>query len=643
MVKKGSRRWRRLYGKRKQKSEAKPTIGKTEKLRVEEDACFKREFGFLFSRGFKFAVLACFLALAYVVRIVPTEAVRLGMFQGDDEYWHLHVVNQMLSLGYRPSVDVQAWAPVGRPLVHPPIYHYLIYALARLFSRDAFTVMFNIGPFIAVLACLGWFLLGRKLFNGWIAGLTACGVYAVLPIAVAPTCLGNARPQALAEALMPYAFAMILYGSECRSWKGFAYATVSGLLLGAAVLIWESTIFLYFPLAILYWLVKTATHQANKRFHLNMVLTLTIASIVTAIYYAPVYLDFGVWNNTPAWMLQSTMTFWRPDIGFLLYAQLVGNHVFYVGAIVAFPILILLLLADWKTLPREVWGLTLFSIGFFGGLAGLGMRVIGATLGFGVILTFASVFSKLYRSNVAFPTLKAKTCLAVALCVLVGLSGAYTAYMTAAESVPYYETVSLTGLRGIIGNTVPANSTVICPLGDAAFLLGCGLRTPWDAYLEHLPSWASTHARKVASVFLAQSEEEALRLMGEFNASFILVRVEQTYPDEFALLLEAAGVNGKAEEYFNWTAITELRPKMVKNPATGQWEFFGTFEQVVVGYEWAPQAKGNNTLLARLVFNKDACVLKHTVMPEPPEHFKLVWISQDKTVMLYKVVDGNEG
>jgi hypothetical protein len=643
MVKKGSRRWRRLYGRQNQKREAKPTTGKNEKRRVEEDTRFKREFGFLHSRGVKFAVLACFLALAYLVRVTQTEAVRLGMFQGDDEYWHLHVVNQMLSLGYRPSVDVQAWAPVGRPLVHPPIYHYLIYALVKLFSADAFTVMFNIGPFVGVLACLGWFLLGRKLFNGWIEGLTACGVYAVLPIAVAPTCLGNARPQALAEASMPYAFAMLLYAAESRGWKGFAYATVSGLLLGVAALTWESTIFLYIPLLMLFWLAKTLTRQADRRFHAYMALTLATASIIAAAYYAPIYLEFGVWNNTPAWMLQSTMTFWHPDIGFLLYAQLVGNHVFYVGAIAAFPILILLLLADWKTLPREVWGLTLFSVGFFGGLAGLGMRVIGATLGFGIILTFASAFSKLYRSNVAFPTLKAKTYLAAALCVLVGLSGAYTAYMTAAESVPYYETVSLTGMRGIIGNTVPVNSTVICPLGDAAFLLGYGLKTPWDAYLEHLPSWTSTHTRKVASIFLAQSEEEALRIMGEFNATFLLVHYDMTFPEQFSLLLEAAEVNGKVEEYFNWTAVTELRPKIIKNPDTGEWMFSGTFEQVIVGYEWAPQAKGNDTLLARLVFNRDACVLKHTSMPKHPEHFKLVWKSGDSTVMVYKVMDGNEG
>jgi hypothetical protein len=29
----------------------------------------------------------------------------VGLFQDDDEYWHLHVVNQMLVLGYRSAVD----------------------------------------------------------------------------------------------------------------------------------------------------------------------------------------------------------------------------------------------------------------------------------------------------------------------------------------------------------------------------------------------------------------------------------------------------------------------------------------------------------------------------------------------------------
>lgn len=603
--------------------------------RLSGDAAFRREWGFLFSRWVRYVLLAGVLALAFSVRVAPTEAVRLGMFQGVDEYWHLHVVNQMLRLGFRPAVDNQSWVPYGRPLVHPPIYHYMAYFLARVFSTDAFTVLFYIGPFIGVAACLGWFLLGRKLFGGWFEGLLAAGVYAVLPMTVASTGLGGARPQSLAEALLPYALAAFIQGFD----GGVAYSVVSGLLLGVAALTWEASIYVFYPLAVLYWLARAAARQAERRHHLRAGAALATASAIAAAYYTPIYLEYGIWGNTPAWLLKDTATFWTPPSDTLLYGYLAGMHVFLVVSALALPALAWSVVRDRGRLPREVWGLTLFSIGFLGCFLSIGMRALAMTLDKGIVLTFTSASSKAYRGR-ALKSLRSRTLLAASLCALVGLSGAYTAYFTSTYFISWYEYKGLTGLRSLFNTVIPPNSTVICWYDDANYFLAHGLKTPWDTYLEHLPAWAVEQATKVVKIYLAGSEEEALELMRGFNATYILVRVEMVYPEFFSTLMEAVGLRGTPEEYFNLSPVIEKRPKLVMDPFTGQWVPSDVFENVVVGYEWAPQPKAVNTLLARLVWNNwTGRVLRQEVVPEPPKHFRLVWTDQERGVMLYEVVD----
>jgi hypothetical protein len=435
---------------------------------------------------------------------------------------------------------------------------------------------------------------------------------------------------------MPYTLLCLLCAADGRSMK---HAILGGSLLAVQILTWEASIYLYIPLVILYWLARTLAHRADRPLHTHMATVLAIASATAIAYYAPIILEYGIWRNTPAWMLRSTLTFWRPDIGFLLYAQLLGNHVLYLAGIVAFPILFWRVLKDRSRLPCEAWGLALFGVGFLGGLAGLGMRIIGATMGFGLILLLASGFGGLYAGR---PKWRGR--LAAVLSLLIILSGLYSAYLETAEVQPYYGMVGALDLREIVGDKLPMGSTVICPFQDAALLLGLGMRTPWDLYLEHLPPWAPLQASRAAGVYLARSEEEALRLMRELNASHILVRLEQTLPDQLATLLEAAGRDGGAEEYFNLTEVRESRPKVLRDPVTGGPLIVpGVFEEAVVGYEWAPTERGRELLLARLLWNNATGNVLRNPMPDPPQRFRLVWVSRDRRVALYGVAVDGEG
>jgi hypothetical protein len=338
-------------------------------------------------------------------------------------------------------------------------------------------------------------------------------------------------------------------------------------------------------------------------------------------------------------MLRSTLTFWRPDIGFLLYAHLAGCHILYLAALLIWPVLIRRIVLDRGELPREAWGLTLFGVGLAGEFVGPGMRLMGAALGSGIILLLASGLGRLHAGRP-----KMRRGLALALGLLFGLSGLYTFHFAGSTFTAYYEETGLTELREALGDRLPTGSTVICRPQDAAFLLGLGMRTPWDLYLEHLPPWAPLQASRAAGVYLARSEEEALRLMRELNASHILVRLEQTQPDQLAMLLEAAGRDGGAEDYFNLTEVRESRPKVIRDPVTGGPLIVpGVFEEAVVGYEWAPTERGRELLLARLLWNNATGNVLRNPMPDPPQRFRLVWVSRDRRVALYGVAVDGEG
>jgi len=622
---------RRKKGKAAKGSEASYST-KAERRLLEEESQLKKELSFFGRPCVKVIIFAAILLSAFAIRFSSTQAIESRSFMSDDEYWHLHIVNQIQAYGYRPNIDSQSWIPVGREMVHPPVYHYLIYLLSNLSGRSVFDVMFYIGPFVAALGIVAWFLLCRELY-GTFGGLIGASVYAVLPITVAPTAVGAARPQALAEVVCALGMWLFFYAYLRRS-KVAAFS--SGVVFGFASLTWESTLYLYIPLILLFYLFHLVSRKATRQDHLVCLLTLSISLGIALTWYLPVFMRYGLWGNTPSFMLEATATFWKPELWFTIYCQLIANHVFYAVAFVTFPFLLIYTLFLKRELSQDYLALVFMSLGLIG-LLFFGQRIIGATIGFGILLVFVSLFAKAWK--VGF--IRSRIILASLLCVLLIGSGAYTVYMASYGAVPYFKITGLLDLEPLIGREIPLNSSVVCWVGDSAFLLGHGLRTYWDGYLEHMPPWTRDRANEIVSVYLAKTEAESLQILGRLNASFVLARRSLTYPDQLQLMLKACNINAKPEDYFNFTAVKETRPKFIKDPVTGEWVFSKPllFEEVVVGYEFTPTDKGRELTLARLVWNNETGnLLEHFPMPEPLEHFKLIWKSGDGEIMLYKVI-----
>ncbi|RLG50731.1 MAG: hypothetical protein DRO00_08275, partial [Thermoproteota archaeon] len=275
----------------------------------------KQEPEILNARWFRIAILTSVLLLAFAMRI--SNKGKMSMFRGDDEYWHLHIIKQMTKLGHRPQIDKQAWFPEGREMVHPPFFHYFIYYIWRFLSTfkevEVFDVMFNIPPFIGILGAISWFLLFKELYNDFFAGLIGAGVYAVFLPTIAPTVLGSCRPEALAEAIMPFGFWLLHLANKTRKW---VLLPLPGLVFGVCALTWETSIYLYLPLVLLFLLsvLRVEKEENAKWLVLLCLCTIAMAISIALTWFLPIYLKYGLWRNTPKWLLIRTATFQRPSL-----------------------------------------------------------------------------------------------------------------------------------------------------------------------------------------------------------------------------------------------------------------------------------------------------------------------------------------
>lgn len=563
-----------------------------------------RQWSFLYRKPAKIALLAFIVFLAFIMRFSSSQCLSSHMFLGDDEYWHLHVLNQMVKVGHRPQFDFQAWAPRGREMVHPPIYHYLLYYVWKLFrgSVSTFDVMFWIGPFISMLGVIGWFLLCRALYgNSWFAGLVGASVYTVFPLTVEATAVGAARPEALAEAFMPLVLWVFLKGYK---YKRKVFYVLPGVGFGLLSLIWGSSILLYFPLIIIFWIINLSTNNASKRLHIYCLATLSITLSITMWHFLPIYLKYGIWENTPSYLLSCTKTFFRPSLTSVLLDYTLQFNVFLFSALLSYFLMLLSTPENIKSDFPALWFMTLGLLN----MCFLGVRVTISTLPFGILLCFTSLCWRVYLNKTLIPSFEWRLYFYGSLCLIMILSGFCTFHFLIPRFSPHYSKHNFSSITQV---DIPDNSTVICWIGDSAFLLSHNLRTPWDYFMEYLPPWAEQQARKVMAIYMCESEVEAIQLMKEFNASYILVRIELAFPGRFKYFLESQGLNDNPQSYFT---VSVAEPHYSK------------------GFRVSPTEKGSEILIGRLIWN-----FQTGYQIPYLEHFMLVWKSEDGNVLLYKV------
>jgi len=552
------------------------------------------------------------LVLGLAVRVCPIFAesqlrATYGryFFVDDDSWWHQHLIDQILQYGQRLDPDPMSWAPEGRPMTHPPGYHFLIAYVSKLFPIPAYDTAFWFVAVSGTLCIIAWFLLSREIF-GTFGGFLSAFLYAVTPITVSKTIVGKSRPPTITEAFLILGLWLFLYIQ--RTEKKSYWMVLPGIVMGISALFWEGTLYFYITLILAYWIASILFKQATRQTHLLCLTTLIVSMAVALTWYGPIFLRFGLdpHANTPPNVLKNTLFYQTEGIAEL---TLFGGNFSLIGALITYPILVFRALKDKQKLMKNFFGLTWMTLGLAAFLMGFGRRFVDILFILGIIMVFVYGVKTIWDKTSSWRP---------RIAILLGVLIITNAYITATGLVQmriFYEAdVEMTKAIGV---EIPANSIILSWWSEGGFLAGAGEKNVFDLYLQWVPSWAKTRDIQVATFYLTENETEALAILKNFNATYVLVNVLYCYPYIFKQILDSKGINAKPEEYF-WFYKT----------ATGSLGEFG------------PTEKGRGTLLARLVCNtQTGNILKQWPMPQPPsDHFQLVWKNQNSEIMVYKVI-----
>ena len=522
----------------------------------------------------------------------------------DDSWWHQHLIDQILQYGRRLDPDPATWAPEGRPMSHPPGYHYLIAFLAKLFAASSFNVAFWFGPFAGIIGIIVCFLLFREIY-GIIGGFMGASIYAVSYITIIKTAAGISRPAGITEAILIFGLWLFFYTE--RTGRKFLLP-IPGLVLGISALFWEGTLYFYLPIIATYWILGILAKKATKQFNLLCLTTILVSGLIASLWYYHIFATFGLdaHANTPASVLKTTLFYQTEGIWDLIIG---GANVFFPAALIIYLILVVKALKNKQTLMKNYLALVWMTLGLAALLLGFGRRFVDIFLIYGIIAVCAYGVATYWNKFS-----KGKLIIALFISIIL-LANAGVHVYEISEYYAFYE--PYLDMTKITGKELPENATVMSWFIEGAFITGIGARNVWDLYLQWVPSWAKTRDKVVSTFYLATNETEALAVLKSLNTTYVFVGIPYCRSLRLGAMLQAKAINAKPEDYFK-----------SYTPATGGASEFG------------PTEKGRNIMTTRLIWNSQTGnILKQLAMPDAPSaHFQLVWKSQDLQIFLYKVI-----
>jgi hypothetical protein len=564
--------------------------------------------------------------------------------RNDDSWWHYHWMVQVQRYGYRLDPDPETWAPEGRVVGHPPLFHYFIpYLQKYLFpSVPLFDVAFFYPLFAGLVGIVVWFLLCRELY-GPFGGIVGAFLYSTAMDLSWKTWVGNMRPSGHGEIL--FALGLLLFFFIHRTGRKILFP-LPGIIIGLGALFWEGILLFNVPLFIVFWVSSAIFRKADRRFHVMACITVLISTAIAGAWFFPVYARYSFGHqNTPVSQASNVMWYSAGGVRGLI-GLLTGSPIFALS-LIAFPLFGLYVLFHRRE-RRDILPMLWMIVGL-GSMLLFGLRMIDVYLVYGALLVFAGLSSKIWHAANVRGKIQVGVLLfsvLLAQCVW-SFHLTYNCFHVVYEASP--NAIDLTTERylpvmQLMGSTIPYGSTVLAWWGEGAFLNGIGARNVWDLYLEHLPAWHKNRGKQVSEFYLTTNETRAWELAHQLNVSYVLVDKSYSYPwgdqmpSKLSYMLMEYMPESSSESYFNNLAVTVKRPHA--EIVGGQLVIIpNKWEETIVGYEYGPTGKGRETMLARLIWNKDTGnVLKNnSLMPEPLQQFKLVWKSSNSEVMIYRV------
>ncbi len=219
--------------------------------------------------------------IAFSIALIPTLKYQWPLSW--DIYYHVHMAKLYMEQGIT-FFDPLTWAPFGRPIYYPPLFHFLLASLSMLFNMDPFKVARLLQPIFAMLIVLSFSWVAYKFYDltvGVLAGFfiffSSIFVRFMLP-----------APEAMALIVFPVSVYFYYLAVENYNYK---YAIISGILAGIILLTHAlSALCLFLVISVFTVVMKVSKRKVDLRpFWVFSGCTLAVASI----WWLPLLLKYG--------------------------------------------------------------------------------------------------------------------------------------------------------------------------------------------------------------------------------------------------------------------------------------------------------------------------------------------------------------
>lgn len=225
--------------------------------------------------------------VALCIALLPTLKYQLPLSW--DVYYHIHMAKLYFYQGFT-LWDSLSYAPFGRPIYYPPLFHLLLGYLGQIFNGDLFMGARVIQPLLAFGVVFSFTYLVYRVYGLSVSFLAGFLIIMSLPFHrfMLP---------------IPESFALIFFSLSLCSYylslkdKGIKYGITAGILAGMALLTHPSTsLILIMVISSYSLLLKVLRKDCNL---MNFYFFISSALVVAAMWWVPLLLNYGYIASFP--------------------------------------------------------------------------------------------------------------------------------------------------------------------------------------------------------------------------------------------------------------------------------------------------------------------------------------------------------
>ncbi len=224
---------------------------------------------------------------AFIVALIPTLSYQWPMSW--DIYYHIHLAKLYLEQGI-VFWDPLTYAPYGRPIYYPPLFHFILASLSYIFKADPFQVARFLQPILAFSVVLSVSYVGYRLYGLSVGVLSGFFIFytmlfhrALLPI-----------PETLAMVFLPLSVYYYYHSSKVHDYR---YAVLAGILCGMTLLTHTLSASILALIIVLCTIILK--YRSKKSVSKYFAVFWVVALIIASLWWAPLLLKYGFVFHNP--------------------------------------------------------------------------------------------------------------------------------------------------------------------------------------------------------------------------------------------------------------------------------------------------------------------------------------------------------